>query len=177
MDVDLFWRLVDSTRGQADRAEALAKLLETHTADEILRFRLLYDDLIQAANTVDLWAAAHTIHGGCTDGDFSNFREGLVELGRSTFEAAVQDPDSLADVVTPGKEFEVIDGLGNAPKVAWMDKTGETEEAFYEAVDAADERSDRGAPEEGEWWDFADAAEVRHRLPRLAAKFLADGGE
>lgn len=172
MNIERFWHLVDSTRGQADRAEALAQHLADHSPDEIVRFRLLYDDLIQTANTVDLRGAGHMINGGSLDEAFVEFREGLVELGRAVFEAAVEDPDSLADVATPGEPLVGAEGLGNAAAMAWVAKTGGTEEAFYEAVDVADERSDRGDPEEGEWWDFADAAEARERLPRLAARFL-----
>jgi hypothetical protein len=172
MDYPEFWHLVDSTRGEPDRAEKLARLLEAHSPEDIVRFRLLYDDLMHTANRVDLWGAAHAINGGCSDDGFYYFREGLIELGRPVFEAAVKDPDSLADVTTPGKPIQESEGLGNAPLMAWMAKTGGTEEAFYEAVDSADERTDRGDAEEGEWWDFADSAEVRHRLPRLAAKHL-----
>jgi hypothetical protein len=169
MDYDTFWHLVDSTRGQPDRAAQLAEALAAYPPDDIIRFRLLYDDLIQTANRVDLWGAAHTINGGCTDDGFNYFREGLIELGRAVFEAAVKDPDSLADVARPNEPLEGTEGLGNAPAMAWAAQTGGTEEAFYEAVDAADERADRGAPEEGEWWNFDDPAEVRDRLPRLAA--------
>ena len=175
MDDLHFWHLVDSTRGQPDRAEALAGLLAAHTPDDIVRFRLRYDDLLQAANRVDLWGAAHAINGGCSDDGFSDFREGLIELGRPVFEAAVRDPDTLADVVNAGDKLAGTEGLGNAPAMAWAARTGGTEEAFYEAVDAADERADRGAAEEGAWWDFADPEEMRDHLPRLAAKFLKAG--
>jgi hypothetical protein len=176
MDYEQFWQLVDSTRGQPDRAEQLAKLLEPFAPEDILQFRLLYDDLIQSANKVDLWGAAHAINGGCSDDGFYFFREVLIERGRPVFESAVRDPDSLADVVTPGEKMQDSESLGNAPMLAWMAKTGGTEEAFYEAVDNADQRTDRGGAEEGEWWEFADPAEVRHRLPRLAAKMLPDAG-
>src|SRR6478752_2589958 len=161
MDLNQFWHLVDSTRGQPDRAAKLAELLAAHTPDDIIRFRLVYDDLMQAANRVDLWGAAHVINGGCTDDGFYYFREGLIELGRPVFEAAVKDPDSLADVTTPGERIQESEGLGNAPLMAWVAKTGGTEDAFYEAVDSADERTDRGDAEEGEWWAFSDHAEVR----------------
>jgi hypothetical protein len=177
MDYREFWRLVDSTRGQPDRAEKLAKLLEPFSVDDVLRFRLLHDDLIQTANKVDLWGAAHTINGGCSDDGFYYFREALIERGREVFEAAVKDPDSLADVVTTGEKLDGQEGLGDAPMLAWQAKTGGTEEAFYEAVDNADSRTDRGDSEEGEWWEFEDKAEVRHRLPRLAAKLLTNEGD
>ncbi|HKB04396.1 MAG TPA: DUF4240 domain-containing protein [Gemmataceae bacterium] len=176
MDYLQFWHLVDSTRGQPDRAEKLSELLQQHTAEEIVQFRLLYDDLIQTANKVDLWGAAYAINGGCSDDGFYYFREALIELGRPTFESAVKEPDSLADCVRPGEVMDGNEGLGNAPTMAWTAKTGQTEEQFYEAVDRADTRNDRGDGEEGEWWPFDDPAEVRHRLPKLAAKLLAHEG-
>jgi hypothetical protein len=172
MDYDQFWRLVDRTRGFPERAEALAKLLEQLEPDEIVRFRILYDDVVHLANKVDLWGAAHTINGGCSDEGFYYFREALIEQGRPVFEAAVRDPDSLADIANPGEEMGNSEGLGNAPMLAWTAKTSGTEEAFYEAVDNAD-TVNRGDSEEGEWWNFDKPAEVRHRLPRLAEKFLA----
>ena len=174
MDYPKFWELVDSTRDQPDRADRLAERLKELPPEEIVRFRLLYDDLIGTANRMDLWGAAHVINGGCSDEGFSFFREALIDLGRPVFEAAVRDPDSLADVVRPGEKIDGTEGLGAAPMIAWTAKTGRTEEQFYEEVDRADTRTDRGDAEEGEWWDFDDKAEVRHRLPRLAARFLAE---
>jgi len=172
MDYPLFWQLVDSARGQPEPADLLAELLNEYSPDDIIRFRLLYDDLMHAANKVDLWGAAHTINGGCSDDEFVFFRDALIELGRDVFERAVRDPESLAEIIEPGIRIQGSAWIESAPIAAWMAKTGLTEQAFYEAVDSADARSDRGDAEEGEWWDFADKAEVRHRLPRLAAKFL-----
>ncbi|HEX3150106.1 MAG TPA: DUF4240 domain-containing protein [Gemmataceae bacterium] len=174
MDAAQFWQLIDSTRDLPDRAVVLANLLEPLDADEIVRFRLLFDDLLQTANTVDLRGAAYTINGGCEDEGFVLFREALIERGRAIFDTAVRDPDSLADVATPTEPMEGTEGLGNAPAMAWAAKTGSTEDAFFEAVDAADVRTDRGAPEEGVWWAFHKKEEVRDRLPRLAAKFLGE---
>src|SRR5262245_57052159 len=115
MDHDHFWHLVDLTRGFPERAEALAKLLEQLESDEIVRFRIMYDDVMHSANKVDLWGAAHTINGGCSDEGFYYFREALIEQGRPIFEAAVRDPDSLADIANPGEDLANSEGLGNAP--------------------------------------------------------------
>ena len=177
MDYALFWHLVDSTRGQSERTDRLIDLLKQRSPEEIIQFRLLYDDLIATANKFDLWGAAHAINGGCTDEGFYFFREGLIEIGRAVFESAVNDPDSLVDVAQPGVPIEGTEGLGSAALAAWMVATGKTEEQFYEAVDNADTRTDRGDAEEGEWWSFHDKAEVRHRLPRLAAKYMHDDSE
>ena len=172
MDHAQFWQLTDATRGLPDRADRLADTLKLLPPDEIIEFRLRYDDLINTANRVDLWGAAHLINGGCTDDAFYYFREGLIELGRSVFEISVQDPDSLVNVAKKGEPLEGMENLSNAPIVAWTAATSRPEEDFYEEVDKVDTRSDRGDVEEGEWWNFADKAEARHRLPRLSEKFL-----
>src|SRR5262249_37145585 len=154
-----------------------ADLLKEFVHDDISRLRVLCDGLMHAANRVDLWGAAHTIHGGCSHDEFFYFRDALIEMGSEAFERMVENPDSLADITEPGARLQGSAWIESAPISAWMVKTGLTEQAFYEAVDAADARSDRGDAEEGEWWNFDDKAEVRHRLPRLAAKFLRDEEE
>lgn len=172
MDRDTFWQLVDSTQGHEERVELLAKALEPFTTENIVRFRIIFDDLMIAANSMNLWGAAHTMLGDCPEDGFFDFRESLIELGRETYEKAVNDPDSLGELFEVGQAIPSPQGIANAPMMAWTTVIGQTEVAFYEAVDAADERNDRGDPEEGEWWDFDDKEEVRHRLPRVAAKFL-----
>ena len=169
MDVDRFWHLIDATRGRENRAEELAKLLELQPSDEIVRFRIAYDDILQAANTVDLWGAAHVMNGGCTEDDFYEFRQGLIELGHDVFDAAIASPDGLARLVSPGTKIEGSETLDTAPMLAWTAKTGSDEAAFFTAVDAADDRTDRAAIETGEHWNFNDPVEVLHRLPRIAA--------
>jgi hypothetical protein len=173
-----FWRMIDATRGLPERLDALARGLSQLGEDEIVRFRIIYDDLINEANKIDLWAAAHLINGGCSEEEFYPFREGLIELGQRVYEAAVTEPDSLATYIKPSQRVEATEGLGSAPAMAWMAKTGsETEDDFFEAVDAADEGRSVTAIDEGEWWNFRKAEEVRHRLPRLTEKFLKDEAE
>ena len=174
MDIEQFWRLIESTRNDADRAESLAAMLEALAADEIIRFRILYDELINLANKVDLRGAAHVINGGTTDDEFYYFRAGLIERGRNIFQAAVGDADSLADIAVPGEKLEGTDVGGIAPIVAWTTKAGESEGAFFEAMDNADQFASRDDVEDGEWWNFNKPLDVRHHLPRLAAKYVKE---
>ena len=176
MDPSQFWRLIEATFGDADRAEALAASLEALPADDIVHFRIIYDRLVESANKVNLRGAAYTINGSCTDDEFYYFRAALIESGRNVFEAAVADPDSLADVAVPGEKIDGTDIAGIAPIVAWTAKTGETEDAFFEAVDIADQAGHDDV-EDGEWWNFKKAADLRHHLPRLAAMYVKDPDE
>lgn len=172
-----FWRIVDSTRGQPDRAEVLAQGLAQLADEEIVQFRILYDDMIHQANKFDLWGAAHLINGGCTEDEFYLFREGLLELGQKVFDEAVADADSLAKIAKVGERLEGTEGLGNAAGMAWVAKRGTSEEEFFEEVDRVDANTVRGDADEGEWWDFKRAEEASHRLPRLAERFLKHEAE
>jgi hypothetical protein len=174
MHIDQFWQLIDATRGQPERGDMLTAALGTLPEDEIVRFQLLYDDVLQSANTVDLWGAAYLITGDRSDGAFSDFRADLIELGREVFEAAVRNPDSLAGLFIPSNPYQPVLALPGAAGAAWTAKTGKSENEFFDAVDAADERSDRGAGETGAWWNFDDPNEVRDRLPKLADLYLKD---
>jgi Protein of unknown function (DUF4240) len=52
-----------------------------------------------------LWGAAYVIDGGCSDDGFDYFRAYLISRGRAVFEAAMADPDSLADADLEGGEM------------------------------------------------------------------------
>jgi hypothetical protein len=171
MNVGEFWQLVDGTIGHEDRLERLVQLLAGYAPEHIVRFRLHYDDAMQAANTVDLRGAAHVIHGGCDDDAFFDFREALIELGQATFVKVVAQPDALASIAVPGTPLFATEGLSVAAANAWTAKTGQTEDDFFAEVDRVD-TTDRATPETGDWWNFNDPDEVRHRLPQLAATFL-----
>ena len=79
MHIEQFWQLIDATGGQPERGDVLTAALSTLPEDEIVRFQLLYDDVLQSANTVDLWGAAYLITGDRSDGAFSDFRADLIE--------------------------------------------------------------------------------------------------
>jgi hypothetical protein len=124
---------------------------------------------VAAAYTVDLWGAAYLINGGSSDDGFYYFRCWLVGMGKKVYENALANPDSLADVVTVGEEYEAeIYGVAHA---AW-ERAGRTDEEFEEEL----ERQGRvpGAELRGEDWDFDDDEEVRRRFPRLAQMYLVE---
>ena len=116
MNKERFWSIVDATRlappshardvdfGERNRLyrAALAGL----TPEEILDFRYYLEERLIEAYRWDLWAAAILIEDGCTDGSFRDFRAWLVAQGRETFEAALRDPETLAD----NAELKVSDG-------------------------------------------------------------------
>src|SRR5438552_328287 len=99
MTEDEFWDHIRASRrvdpeAHAERLTArLAKLPE----EEILDFDHLWDVVLARAYRTDLWGAAYLVNGGCSDDLFEYFRRWLVLQGRTTYAAALADPDSLAD--------------------------------------------------------------------------------
>jgi hypothetical protein len=165
MDQDHFWDIVSQacrsdSRRQLDWARQLTTALTKLAPDEIIEWNHIFDRLAARAYTVDLWAAAYLINGGASDDGFYYFRCWLICMGRDTYEAAVANPDTLADVVTPGIDAEVETYA--AAHLAWLAVTGNPYSAPYPA-------RNEHAELVGEPWDYDDAVEMRNRLPRLSA--------
>ena len=111
MDDDRFWAFIAAAREAAgddvdDRVTGLEQVLLMHHADEVAEFRQKYDEMLARSYRRDLWGAAHVMLGGCSDDGFRYFRDWLISEGEAVFEAALADPDSLADVAQD-EEFEL----------------------------------------------------------------------
>jgi hypothetical protein len=168
MDEERFWSVVTkacrSDPRQADEwDERLYAELRKFEAAEIIEWNHIFDRMAARAYTVDLWGAAYLINGGASDDGFYYFRCWLIGMGREVYEAAVANPDSLADAVVPGLDAEAE--IYAAAHAAWMAVTGKSDTDFYPARKESAELL-------GEDWDFNDDSEVRRRLPRLAAIYL-----
>lgn len=189
MDVGEFWALVESAGADVDRrtddgGEAVAAALVTRLAATplagILEFQELFDQLHGALYRWDVWAAAYLIGGGCSDDGFTDFRAGVIALGREWYERVLAAPDGLADhPLVRRAAAEDDDGAFLAESVnyvaseAYEQVTGD-DHAFYAALEARPRvavGTDAGDPL-GEDFDFDDDDEMRRRLPRLAALFL-----
>lgn len=101
MDQDAFWELIAEAREHAvepaGQAAWLARALERRGADAIEGFHFVFARLMARAYRWDLWGVASLAHGGHGDEEaFMGFRGWLASLGREAFEAALEDPDSLA---------------------------------------------------------------------------------
>jgi len=74
--------------------------------DEMIAFIADYQKYHAEAYRWDLWGAAYLINGGCSDDGFIDFRDWLVARGRAVYEAAILDPDSLADQISHAYEVD-----------------------------------------------------------------------
>jgi hypothetical protein len=111
MDDDRFWAFIAAARDAAgddveDRVNGLEQVLLNHHPDEVAEFRQTYDEMLARAYRWNLWGAAHVIDGGCSDDRFRYFRDWLISEGEAVFEAALADPDSLADLAQE-EDFEL----------------------------------------------------------------------
>src|SRR5689334_16696195 len=101
-----FWGIVhkacESNLHQVEEWDyRLQQELEQQRPAEIIEWNHVFDRLAAQAYTIDLWGAAYTINGGASDDGFYYFRCWLIGMGREVYEAALANPDSLADVVDP----------------------------------------------------------------------------
>jgi hypothetical protein len=169
MDETTFWTIIETasrkSKGDPDRAaDDVRKQLLKLPPPEIEAFEHLLNDKLDAANSWDLWGAAYLINGGCSDDGFEYFRGWLVSCGRAVYDAAIDDPDSLADIVDPE---EAEDGYECEPLLYVA------HEVYKELADKEMAPGPMGRLREprGERWDFDDQDEIAKRLPRLALVF------
>jgi hypothetical protein len=80
------------------RIDALRTELSRLSPAELQQFQNHYDARIAESYRWDLWGAAYVMNGGCSDDGFRYFRDWLISEGRDVFEAALREPESLADV-------------------------------------------------------------------------------
>lgn len=165
MTRDEFWSIIDATRSGDDpyeHAEAIQNELSQRAPADILDFERHLADLLVASYTWNLWGAAYLINGGCSDDGFDYFRGWLITQGRSVFDNAVTDPDSLADVSELEEDVECEDILCAASSA-------------YETVTGNEIPSiPINLPDLGDGWDFDDDAEMKKRYPKLFARFCED---
>lgn len=171
MDATELWDLIETARDEAEDAtdayavaDALVRALSERDPGVIEAFDAALAALVAESYLTELWAAAYLINAGASDDGFDYFRGWLIAQGRDVFEAALADPDSLAEIpavrgaIASGEPLECEAMLG----VAW--------DAYEIATD--DELPDGGKvalPELAPMWDFDDEDEMREHLPRLAS--------
>lgn len=173
MEVDRFWSIVgeveptvadDPDGFDEELADALAEL----TPKEVVAFGNQWTAFANRAFTWDLWAAAWLLRGDAFDWEFSSFRDRLIALGRTVYERAVAEPDSLADVPLDWRDGdEDEDGEGDV----WLSlAAGDAYERLTGGAITDAEPAEEPEPPEpvGEPW--ADEAEAAARLPRIAAR-------
>ena len=175
MTLDDFWEHIKKSKRKDPDAhvEKLTDRLGKLMPDEVVDFDHWWEMMAREAYHWNLWAAAYIINGGCSDDGFTDFRKWLILRGRDVFQAAVTNPDTLADLNVEPDEAS----CDCCPAVhAWFAATGRSDEdggdTAWSAACRAKYPKDEPLPELGDGWDFDDEDEMRKRLPRLAELYL-----
>lgn len=123
MDELKFWEIVGSAHDQSDgnmdeKCDLIGTALSKLSKDDARAFSVLFDAMMDRAYSWPLWGAAYVINGGCGDDTFSDFRASLISRGRTAFESALADPESLASEdfdedawFYEGYQYAVTDGV------------------------------------------------------------------
>jgi hypothetical protein len=111
MTLDQFWGILEGVHRKSGpdvdkRFELLETALEELSLAEVQSFHAHFTDCLDRAYTWGVWGAADVMGGGCSDDGFWDFRSMVITCGRSIFERALKEPDSLADL-----PFELGDSL------------------------------------------------------------------
>jgi hypothetical protein len=170
MDETEFWELVDTTREAAggdpeEHADLLVERLVRLDPEAVLDFARHFEARYNRAYRWDLWGAAWLLLGGASDDAFDYFRCWLIGQGREVFEGALNDPDSLAELLDDFDERVDGDGeeLGYAADEAYEQLTG-TVAPDLGLPPAPDEPE--GTPQ-----DFEDEATLARLYPSLWTRF------
>ena len=138
MDEARFWQIISQSLAVAQAEnDDIAEQQETQFAalkaallaldwQDIIAFENRFDQLHFASYRQDLWCAAYLMCGGCSDDGFDYFRYWLVSRGEAVFQAALANPDSLADYpfVSADSDYYEFEDVGYAAHEAFAEKTG-----------------------------------------------------
>ena len=192
MTKDEFWHIIDLCARQAKhegldaiknpdlrqrrRAQCLAAQLTRLPVNDIVSFQAWFECMIDKANTAKLQAA----HMLLTDMDGSDdgylyFRTWLVGQGREFYEAAIRDPNTIADVLDPQRnpiDQTEAELLRYAATNACETLTGlrDDDESWplaYDTVNALSKEYARQLPPLAAG-DSIDSADIPRHLPKLA---------
>jgi hypothetical protein len=181
MDRDEFWAIVDRARegvedtrtveGAEQVVGNVGQRLAGLGREAAVAFDLRYAALGAESYDWNLWGAAFLMNGGCSDDAFDYFRGWLVTQGRSVWERALRDPDTLAELgIDPDDAFLMCESMLLVGRAAFDEDAD-----FFAAVASA--RAELPAdtfngPLLGDDFDHEDEDEAHARYPRLAEIYL-----
>ena len=120
-----FWKLIEEVNQSCpsqDHESMEAQMIELlihHNVDNILDFHLIQQEYYHIAHRNELAAAGEVMGIKPTDDSFPAFLYWLISQGKSTYMAALQNPDSLADIPCE-RETPSFLGFGYVAYKAYM---------------------------------------------------------
>ena len=160
MTIDQFWTLNEGLP-KVGAEHVLKARLQQLSPEDLVAFDKHFTEQFFRAYNWQLWNAAYIIKGGCSDDSFMDFRYGLISRGRHIFEAALENPDSLADVVAIGEDLR-NEAFASVAQNVYEAKTG-TEMPERDIRHPSDPS--------GEDWNPDSKELCAKHLPKVWAKF------
>ena len=166
MDKTTFWELIknakQSSGGNPDKqAEILVAALAELSEPEILAYQTILDEFKDKAYIAELWEIAYILDGGCGDDGFMDFRAWLIGQGKDIFEKALENPESLVDVVEVGQDTK-SEALLYVAIEAYEINTGKDADTMPRRVKPLPELQGKFS---------SDEASKLKRFPKATAKF------
>jgi hypothetical protein len=163
METEKFWKIIETTKSKSlgdyeQQQSELEKELLKLTANEVLEFDNKFRTLRGEIYNWNFWAAAYIINGGCSDDCFSDFRGWLIGQGKSIFNNAIQNIETLSELKeTNDGDWE---GLSYISTNIYEKKTGnDMPQGIQENFEIT-----------GEEWE-EDENDLKNRFPKLYNKF------
>jgi hypothetical protein len=134
IDEAAFWQLIEQAKTASDGVGEqqvlwLVDALAERSVADLFSFGDWLWHFKDIAYQNELWAAAYIIGGGCSDDGFTDFRAGLIAQGKTIFEEALRDPETLADVLPEGDEGR-LERMNYVATLAHEKKFGKKEPIF-----------------------------------------------
>lgn len=111
MDINQFWESIEKVKSEhsgAERIELSEKMcdeLVKRAPTDIIEWTQIFQTYISIAQRNDLRMAASALGADISGYPFEDFLAWLISQGKETYMAALRDPDSLADISTPGVQM------------------------------------------------------------------------
>jgi hypothetical protein len=178
MDRAQFWSMIQAAKAASGRdierqAARLEQELRRLPLAAIVGFHRILEQLHAQSNRVERWGAAETIDPDVWSGSedrFFAFRGWLVAQGQQVCEAAIADPESLADYADLRTDWPP----GALLPWFWGEALWVVALEAYENRTGGEMPGLAGWPGTllGDWWPPEDDdADLRRRHPRLWARF------
>jgi len=104
-----FWALIQEANAKAENTKAIPQWLVSRLmafpATEIIDYSAWEAMFLDKADDERLWAAASIVADGLSDDGFDYFKCWLIAQGEAVYKAAVENPDSLADIEYKDHDF------------------------------------------------------------------------
>ncbi len=169
MPEEQFWQLIQTTFSQAngnyvDQQEVMRHILRNLEPKELMRFDNRFRELRGNAYDWNLWGAIYTIHGGCFEDSFCDFRAWVISQGKAFYYNTIQDPETLVELSPAVIDID-WEGMREIPGDVFREMTGQKlSTGFVENQVLKGE----------EWEEFTN--DLKERFPKLWAKYNPSKG-